>query len=138
VGLTILLFLLPLCIILLPLLLGLISPEEYSATVTGVIDAPPDEVFRRIEDVEQNPGSGAMARGVEMLPEQHRRGLYRAGRPAAPGEDRPGPSRGSRSRRRGGAVRPLSLPPHPPFRGPRAPSRGVRTHRGPGPPPNTR
>ena len=67
--LTIVLFALPIGLLLLPLLLGMISPEEYTATVTGVIDAPPEEVFRRIEDVEENPGSGAMARSVEMLPE---------------------------------------------------------------------
>jgi len=70
VTVAIALFLVPLGLLLLPLILGLFSPEDYSATVTGVIDAPPDEVFRRIEDIESNPGSGAMARSVELLPEE--------------------------------------------------------------------
>lgn len=67
--LTILLFALPLGIVLLPLLLGLISPAEYTATVTGVIEASTEEVFRSIENVEDNPGAGALARSVELLPE---------------------------------------------------------------------
>ena len=66
----ILLFALPLGIVLLPFLLGMISPAQYTATVTGVIDASPEDVFRHIENVQDNPGAGAMARSVDLLPEQ--------------------------------------------------------------------
>jgi len=69
VDIVFLLFLVPLGLFLLPLILGLLSPEDYAATVTGVIDAPPEEVFRHLENFEDNPGSGAMARSVELLPE---------------------------------------------------------------------
>lgn len=66
---ALLIFAVPLGLLLLPVILGLFSPENYEATVTGVIGASPDEVFRQLENVEDNPGSGAMARSVEMLPE---------------------------------------------------------------------
>jgi len=69
VTVAVLLFLIPFGLFLLPVLLGMFSPENYEASVEGVIDAPPDEVFRKLEDIEDNPGSGAMARGVDLLPE---------------------------------------------------------------------
>jgi len=68
VTIVILLFLIPFALFMLPVLLGLISPERYEATVQGVIDAPPEAVFHQMEDVECNPGSGARAIRVEMLP----------------------------------------------------------------------
>ncbi|MHC4953431.1 MAG: SRPBCC family protein [Planctomycetota bacterium] len=67
---VLLLFLVPFLLILLPVLLGLVSPESYEATVEAEIDAPPDTVFRMLEDVSSNPGSGAMTKSVETLPRE--------------------------------------------------------------------
>ena len=73
---ALLLFLIPLLLFLLPAVGGLLLPERYEATVRAEFDCSPAEVWARLEDVERNPGSGAMARSVEMLPrEEWRDGL---------------------------------------------------------------
>ncbi len=75
---ALLLFLIPLGLVLLPAIVGLLLPEKYEATVQAEFDKTPEEVWALLEDVERNPGSGAMARSVEMLPEEE----WRDGLPA--------------------------------------------------------